>query len=82
MFRQAYGRRWDRARIIIRDIDLEIHATINFVPESQDTIYELQAAIINVFRIYGIKMTERRSSGSRHGYSIKQPLNGPSNSLQ
>jgi hypothetical protein len=43
---------WRRFRLNIKDTNLEISANINSMDDSHDAVYELQQAIINVFRIH------------------------------
>lgn len=49
-FRQ--NKAWRRFRLNIKDTNLEISANINSMDDSHDAVYELQQAIINVFRIH------------------------------
>jgi len=82
MNKYVNGRQWDSCRVIIRDVDFEIHATINAVPESQEVIYELQNAILTVFRIHGAKAATRRADRNQDRQLFKRkPLDGMSDFL-
>jgi hypothetical protein len=46
------NREWRRFRVNIKDTNLEISANISSMDDSHDAVYELQQAIVNVFRIH------------------------------